>query len=31
MMGRDEFKQSQFIFVNLDDFVPQNHLLFNNM
>lgn len=27
MLGKDEEKQSQFMFVNLDDFVPQDHLL----
>jgi len=27
MLGKDEEKQSQFMFVNLDEFVPQDHLL----
>lgn len=27
MLGKDGEKQSQFMFVNLDDFVPQDHLL----
>jgi len=27
MLGKDEEKQSQFMFINLDDFVPQDHLL----
>jgi transposase len=27
MLGKDEEKQCQFMFINLDDFVPQDHLL----
>jgi len=27
MLGKDEEKQCQFMYVNLDDFVPQDHLL----
>lgn len=27
MLGIDDKKQSQFMFVNLDEFVPQDHLL----
>lgn len=27
MLGKNEVKQYQFMFVNLDDFVPQDHLL----
>lgn len=27
MLGKDEEKQSQFMFVNLDEFVPEDHLL----
>ncbi|MDR3715219.1 MAG: IS1182 family transposase [Puia sp.] len=27
MLGKDEEKQSQFMFVNLDEYVPQDHLL----
>lgn len=27
MLGKDDERQSQFMFVNLDDFVPQDHLL----
>jgi hypothetical protein len=27
MMGMDEEKQNQFMYVNLDDLVPNDHLL----